>query len=146
MSNATRSQSLAKRRRSAAEAFASWLSAAPSRDELRSEALVTLIRRSGIAISWSSAYRVARRLGVRGKYRNRSRYDGFWAVVNWRLPDGTLSEVWGTLRGNLRQRRLRMNAGPPRWRAYHDADDADFRHAVLVERRKAARFRGPRPR
>src|SRR5690242_4400915 len=76
-----------------------------------------LMEKFGRPISVSSAYRIAVTVGLRGRRRNRTRYQGFWDAINWELPDSTLSRIWGVTRGNLRQRRVRLAAGPPRFDA-----------------------------
>src|SRR5436190_796025 len=98
--------------------------------------LPSLITMSGQVISISSAYRAAVEQGVRGRRRNRSRYDRFWKQINWALPDLVLARIWKTQRQNLRQRRRRLRVGPPRWRLPSADADSAYHRAVQRERRR----------
>jgi hypothetical protein len=105
-----------------------------------------LLRRYGQPISLPSAYRIAVAEGLRGARRNRSRYDQFWKLVDWELPDGVLERIWGVWRGNLRNRRLRTDAGSASFSAGVDHADRRFREAVARQIRAAVKYHGPRPR
>lgn len=93
----------------------------------------------------SAAYRAAVRVGLLGKRANRSRYDSFWAQVNWRLPDRVLARVWQLDRSNVRARRLRLGVDRPRWRNSYDLRLRSFESALRSEEIKANRFTGQRP-
>jgi hypothetical protein len=97
-------------------------------------------------ISMSAAYRAAVAEGLRGKRHNDTRYETFWALINWELPDTMLQRIWGVWRGNLRHRRLRMNLGAARFNLRYCKLDSEFRQAVAREKRRAAHYCGPRPR
>jgi hypothetical protein len=124
--------------------FRKWL-----RDHRRQAAdmsLSRLVRCFNSPISLSAAYRVALAAGLRGKRRNRTRYEQFWSLIDWSLPDSVLSDVWGVKRGNLRQRRVRLGIDAPRFNVLRDFRSAQFVKAVSDERRRAAEYAGPRPR
>jgi hypothetical protein len=104
------------------------------------------VRLYGKAISVSSAYRLAVEEGLRGARRNRTRYEAFWSIIDWRLPDTSLARIWGVARGNLRQRRLRVRAGLPRFCAKAHSDNARYRIAIAKEEERARSYSGPRPR
>ena len=107
--------------------------------------LPVLLTRYGRAISFPSAYRVAVAEGLRGGRLNRTKYAAFWDTINWHLPDGVLAAIWGVFRGNLRQRRLRIGAGSPKFK-YPDAlFDPRFIKAVFREKQVARRYDGLRP-
>jgi hypothetical protein len=99
----------------------------------------------GRAISFPSAYRIAVAEGVRGGRFNRTKFDAFRNTINWDLPDGVLHAIWCVLRGNLRQRRVRIGAGSPKY-TYPDAlFDPQFTKAVFREKQVARRYEGLRP-
>jgi hypothetical protein len=98
------------------------------------------------SISKSSAYRAALMEGLRGQRLNKTRYAEFWATINWDLPDSVLSRVWAVKRGNLRQRRNRLQVGPPQFRALDISRDTVLRGLINQECKHARNFSGPRPR
>ncbi len=122
--------------------FAAWLTSNAKARRLGVPAMLKLYGRS---ISYSAAYRVLVDMGLRGQRNNRSRYERFWQQVNWRLPDIVLSAVWGTWRGNLRSRRLRIKAPAPRWQLTVDRKNPGYQRALAREQAKAAAFTGSRP-
>jgi hypothetical protein len=96
-------------------------------------------------ISLSSAYRVALTAGLRGARRNHSKYAAFWEGINWELSDAILAAVWNVSRGNIRQRRLRLGVGTPRFAARNMTTDPHFIEAVTQEKQHAEHYNGPRP-
>ena len=72
-------------------------------------------------------------------------YEAFWSAINWKLPDGILSNVWLTDRGNIRARRARLRKGPPRWRQRRDRGHPVFLAAIALEKLKSKKFTGLRP-
>lgn len=104
-----------------------------------------VVRAHGSGISVAAAYRVAVAVGLRGARRNRTRYARFWTMLNWDLPDGVLSAIWGVAYGNLRQRRVRMGVGAPKFTIRNSASDPTFLDAVRRERRRRSSYTGPRP-
>lgn len=97
-------------------------------------------------ISMSAAYRVAVTEGMKGNRKYRTKYGRFWSTINWRLPDNTLSVIWGVMRGNIRQRRLRLGVGGAVYSARRDTKDPNYKQEVAKEQRLANSFVGPRPR
>ncbi len=104
-----------------------------------------IVRLYGGAISRSAAYRVAMKQRVRGKRLNQTRYAPFWGIIDWRLPDTVLESIWGVRRGNVRQRRLRLQVVTPSFDARKDAGKPSFTTAVHREKSKASSYTGPRP-
>src|SRR5690348_7847765 len=99
--------------------FRRWLR--KHRRVARETPLRALLDRYAPGISPSAAYRAAVAEGVRGLRSYRTRYAGFWNLINWELPDSVLESIWGVARGNLRQRRLRTAKGSPLFVASTDA-------------------------
>jgi hypothetical protein len=122
--------------------FRLWLQTHPAQ---RKGTLRKLIDRSGLGVSLSAAYRAARDLGLRGKRRNRSRYDEFWRSLDWRLPDSSLASIWNVARGNIRNRRMLMGIGAPRWQLRRDARDPAFIRASEREQDRARQYVGQTP-
>jgi hypothetical protein len=128
----------------AVDSFAMWLRSHRPRAEVTG--LPDLVREFGGNISLSSAYRIAVRMGAKGRRHNRSRYDEFWEIVNWDLPDSVLSELWGVARGNLRQRRVRLGKGKCAFNVRNSRHSSDFKRQVQCEEGRARNYDGPRPR
>ena len=105
-----------------------------------------LLSQYGLQMSKSSAYRIAVRTGLRGRRHNSSRYDDFWALINWALPDNTLEQIWGVSRQNVRHRRVRIGAGEPEFTAHGQTWPDDFISAFNREIEKEQKYHGPRPR
>jgi hypothetical protein len=109
----------------------------------------TLIAESGLPMSVPSAYRALRRMNVKGKRTNRSRYSGFWAKINWDLPNSDLSAIWHVDRGNILSKRRDLGKPAAKWAKdkYSRLEDmpAEYHAAVASEQRKSGRYRGPRP-
>jgi hypothetical protein len=76
---------------------------------------------------------------------NRTKYFDFWKIINWSLPDTTLSTIWGVDRGNIRARRVRLHSGSSRWRLKRDAGHPVFLAAIGLEKLKSKKFSGPKP-
>ncbi len=74
-----------------------------------------------------------------------TRYEAFWKTLNWKLPDGVLSDVWQVDRGNVRARRNRLRKGSPRWRQRRDQANPVFLAAISLEKLKSKKFTDPRP-
>jgi hypothetical protein len=123
--------------------FRDWLRR--NRRTVANVALREVLRRYGGDISLQSAYRIAVVEGLRGHRRNASRYAAFWEALNWDLPDSVLSAVWNVTRGNLRQRRLRLGVGRPKYRVHRHSTSPTFLAVVACEKRIASRFTGLRP-
>jgi hypothetical protein len=123
--------------------FRRWLM--PRREQVRGMSVPEVMRVFGRPVNWSAAYRVMIEAGLKGNRRNRSRYETFWAALNWHLPDLVLANVWKVDRGNLQKRRTRLNLPAPRWRLHRHAGNPFLEAAIQEEKRKARRFRGPRP-
>lgn len=120
------------------QAFQQWLAA--NRREVRKMPIREVLAIYGGHISVSAAYRIAVGLGLRGKRRNASRYDKFWATINWRLPDTTLSAIWGVGRGNIRQRRVRLGVDDPSYDGRLDQHHPGFQEETAAELRRFQRF------
>jgi hypothetical protein len=56
--------------------FHRWLM--PRREQMRGMSLPQVIREFGRPVERSAAYRVMLEAGLKGKRRNRSRFDAFW--------------------------------------------------------------------
>jgi hypothetical protein len=123
--------------------FQRWLRR--NRRIAKTSPLPVLLRQYDFAMSLPSAYRIAVAEGIRGHRFNQTRYAAFWETINWDLPDSVLHAIWGVWRGNLRQRRLRIHAGPPRFTVPSARSDPRFIEAVVREKRVARRYDGPRP-
>lgn len=123
--------------------FRVWLRS--HRTSAKNLSIRELVLGYGQTISMAGAYRVAVAEGLRGARSNWTRYERFWARINWDLPDSVLSAVWGVDRGNLRQRRDRINVGPPRFRLPVARSDPHFVRAVFNERLRSKRYHGARP-
>jgi hypothetical protein len=123
--------------------FRQWLR--KHRQLARETPLRVLLNRYARDISSSAAYRAAVDEGVRGLRSYRTRYAGFWNLINWELPDGVLESIWGVARGNLRQRRLRTAMASPLFVASTDACDPRFIDAIRREKQLERRYDGPRP-
>jgi hypothetical protein len=100
---------------------------------------------SGICISSSTAYRVAKNLGVKGKDTKTTKYQEFWETINWELPDLDLSRIWNVDRGNIRQKRVFLEMHPPVWHKTVDSEDKEYKKALRKERKKAKQFAGHVP-
>jgi hypothetical protein len=125
-------------------AFRMWLR--KNRRAVRKLELPEMLARYGGDISVSAAYRAAIAEGLRGKRCNGTRYAPFWATINWRLPDSVLSAIWGVMRGNIRQRRVRLGVGDATYDGRLDMKNPAYLEEVDREKRRARRFEGPRPR
>jgi hypothetical protein len=127
----------------AKESFRSWLRTyQASTCGLTMAAMLQLF---GGKLSRPSAYRIARSEGLKGHRRNRTRYERFWSMLNWKLPDTELARIWRVDRGNLRARRVRLGIKASQWRLPRARRDPRYRDALLRELHHAAAYRGPRP-
>lgn len=103
-----------------------------------------LVEQSQIPISKSAAYRVAFFLRVKGERRNQSRYDEFWAKINWGLPDSDIADIWEVDRGNVQSKRrflavTQPEIARPKWSRLSPSVPA-YKEALRMERNKASKY------
>jgi len=125
------------------KSFRKWLAKQPA--ELLQCSVPEMVRSFGGQVSWSGAYRSAAELGLKSVRRNYSRYDEFWSLLNWKLPDLVLGRIWCVHRSNVRARRIRLKLAAALWELPRDSRRMSFQCAVREEMNKSCEFSGPRP-